>query len=96
MSGGAAAGGAAAAAAQARIRARLASGVIVKLEPREWLDVLARETAPLVVHARGGFLRAAHTYLTSHRGLAFVTRSPDPLELPPDAERIDAERIWTP
>lgn len=95
MTGGAA-GAAAAAAAKARIRARLASGVIVKLDPGDWLDVVEREPAPLVVHAPGGFLRAAHTYLTSHRGLAFVTRSSDRLELPPDAEVVEAERIWTP
>jgi len=93
---GAAAGGAAAAAAAARARAIKASGAIVSMDVPSWLALLARQQRPLVIHARSGFFSESHHYLTSYRGLTFFTRSPKALELPPDSERIEADKIWIP
>ncbi len=90
--GGAAAAGAAAAIAHAV----KASGVIVRLEPGEFAKLLARQDAPLVVCAAGGLLSTSYQYLLSYRGLAFYTKSPEPLALPPRAEAVLAKSIWIP
>ena len=86
------AGGAAAAIAQA-IKA---CGVIVRVEPQEFLAILARAEAPLVVTARGGLFSKNYQYLTSYKGLAFFAKSSDPLELPASVEVIRSSKIWIP
>jgi hypothetical protein len=86
----------AAAAAAAVIRAIQASGVIVRVPPESFADILARTRDLLVVHAQGGFFAQKHQYLTSYKGLAFTTRTSQPLNLPADAEVVEANRIWTP
>lgn len=96
MSAGAIAATGAAAAGAAAIRAIQASGAIVRVEPDDFLKLLHLMEEPLVVHAAGGFLRPQHSYLTSFRGLAFATRCPFPLKLPPGRIAIEAQRIWIP
>jgi hypothetical protein len=49
-----------------------------------------------VVVAKGGFLNRGYQYITSYKGLAFHTKSPDPLMLPPRAEVVQAKGIWIP
>jgi len=87
---------AAAEAAAAVIQAVKASGVLVRVQPEEFAEILARTREPLVVHAPGGFFANKHQYLTSYKGLAFNTLSAQPLALPPGAEVVEAKRIWTP
>lgn len=95
MSAGAAAAGAAA--AGAIIQAVRASGVIVRMQPREFGALLKRQESPLIVHAIGRiWFVPNHLYLTSYKGLAFFTNSPNPLDLPQDAELIEAKSIWIP
>ena len=89
-------GAAGAAAAAAMARATKASGVIVRLEPDGFLEILRRAKDPLVVHARGGFLSRYEQYLTSYKGLAFFTKSRTPLELPGTAELVESGAIWIP
>lgn len=86
----------AAAAAAAIAQATKASGVIVRVEPAEFLRILGRQEAPLVVHAQGGFLSTHHQYLTSYKGLAFFTKSPEMLNVPARAELVQAGKIWVP
>lgn len=86
----------AAAAAAAIAQATKASGVIVRVEPAEFLRILGRQEAPLVVYAQGGFLSTNHQYLTSYKGLAFFTKSPEMLDLPARAELVQADKIWIP
>jgi hypothetical protein len=92
----ASASGAAAAIAQA-IKA---SGVIVKVEPDDFLQILGRQEAPLVISAGGGLFlalfRSDYQYLTSYKGLAFFTKSPEPLNLPDDSEVVLAKKICIP
>ncbi len=73
-----------------------AAGVLVRMEPHEFVKLLERKAEPLIVQSTGGFFRKHHRYLMSYRGLAFFTKSPTPLELPPDAEVVMAASIWTP
>jgi len=61
MCAGAADGAAAAAAAIAQ--AIKASGVIVHVEPDDFLGMLRRQPGALVVHATGGFIRTNYKYL---------------------------------
>jgi hypothetical protein len=86
----------AAVAAQVTAQAIKASGAIVRVEPEDVLRILARSADPLVVTAPGGFLSSGHEYLSSYKGLAFFTNSPEPLALPEGAEVIAAQRIWIP
>jgi len=97
MSGAAAASGAGAASAAAAIaQAIKASGAIIRVEPIEFLAILARQPEALVVHATGGFFTTSYQYLTSYKGLAFFTKGPTPLELPTDVELIFAKSFWMP
>jgi len=94
---GAAAGAAAAAAAAAAVsNAIKASGVVVRVEPAEFLALLARVEAPLVVTGQGGVFTTHYQYLTSYKGLAFFAKSSEPLALPGGAEIVRAESIAIP
>src|SRR2546427_12970299 len=59
-----------------------ASGVVVRVEPANFQRILNQQDEPIVVCARGGFFRIHWRYLTTYKGLAFFTMSPDPLPLP--------------
>ena len=93
---GAAAGATAAAAAAAIAQATKASGVIVRVNPSDFLTILGKQEAPLVVSATGGFLSTHYDYLTSYKGLAFFTQSADLIEMPTSVELVQAEKIWIP
>ena len=90
--GGAVAAGAAAAVAEA-IKA---SGAIVRVEPGEFMKLLARVGEGLVVHAEGGFLSTKHKYLMGYRGLVFYTQAVERFTLPRGCEVIEAGKIWIP
>ena len=91
MSAGAAAGAAAAVA-----QAIKASGVIVRVEPEDFLSILQRHQEPLVVQATQGFFSTSYQYLSSYKGLAFFTKSAVPLALPAKCEVVLAQKIWIP
>lgn len=95
MSAGATSAGAAAAAG-AMIMALKASGVIVHVEPNDFVGIVSRQPEALVVHATGGFFSTNYQYLTSYKGLAFFTRAPAPLDLPTGTEVVQARKIWIP
>ena len=95
MSAGASAGAAAAAAA-AVVQAIKASGAIVRVEPAAFQAVVGRQPGPLVVHATTGLFSTYHVYLSSYKGLAFVTTAPDPHDLPAASELVEAQKIWVP
>jgi hypothetical protein len=96
MSAGAGATAGAAAAAAAVAQAIKASGAIVRVEPDDFLRIVARQTGPLVVHATGGFFSTSYQYLSSYKGLAFFTKSASPLTLPSGCELVVAQKIWIP
>lgn len=92
---------AAAAAQAALINASNGSGLIVRVSPEQFADLLERATPEhsLVVqdHHEGGFLsRESYQYLLSYKGLVFVTRSTTPLDLPPGLEKVVAETLYVP
>ena len=83
-------------AAAAVANAIKASGVLVRLVPEEFLRLLARIELPLIVTAGPSFLDGGTKYLTSYKGLAFFTKSHEPLLLPGAAEIIQAKSISIP
>jgi len=88
-------GGAAAAAAIAQ--AIKASGAIVRMEPRDFQQIIARADDPLVVVAVSRFLgKTTYKYITSYKGLAFYTKSQQQLVLSSGAELVSAKSIWIP
>ncbi|HEY2894986.1 MAG TPA: hypothetical protein VGJ16_12255, partial [Pirellulales bacterium] len=99
MSAGASAGGAAGAAA-AIAQAIKASGVLVRVEPEDFLNIVLRMEEPLVVHSSGSALEnwfgGKERYLTSCKGLAFFAKSRIAIPLPESAEIVEAGKIWLP
>ena len=89
------AGGAVAAAA-AIAQAIKASGVLVRLDPAEFMKIAGRVPGPLVVVATGGLFTKNYQYLMGYKGLAFYTKSAEPLQLPATTEVIAANSIWIP
>jgi hypothetical protein len=73
-----------------------ATGVVVRLEPGEWLSILKRTENPLVVVSQGGMFKPKFQYLTSYRGLAFFTKSPSALVLPGRVDVITAKSMSIP
>lgn len=91
-----AANAAGAAAYAARIQAIRASGTLVRVEPADFLQLIALTAEPLVVHCVGGFFSTYHKYLMGCRGLAFYTESPTFLKLPANCPVIESDKIWMP
>ena len=89
----AAAAGAAAAAIANAIKA---SGVVVRVEPNDFQNLLRKIDQPLVVYAEGGFFTKNYQYLVGYKGLAFFTKSDAPLMLPFGIETVVARKIWVP
>lgn len=88
--------GASAAAAAAIAVAIKASGVLVRVEPKEFTKLLGLAKDPLIVIAEGGIFSTNYQYLMSYKGLAFFTKSNTPLQLPAGAEIVNANGIWMP
>ena len=87
---------AAGAAAAAMIQAVKASGVIVRLGPEEFSNLMNRAVDPLIVIAQGGLFTKNYQYLMSYKGLAFFAKSDVPLRIPEAAEVVTAGAIWIP
>ena len=87
---------AAVAVAAAIAQAISASGVLVRLEPGEFQRILQKIEQPLIVTATGGVFSTKYQYLVSYRGLAFHTRTKEPLPLPASAETVPSKKIWMP
>ena len=73
-----------------------ASGVLVRIAPEEFAKVLRLAKEPLVVTAERGFFGKSYQYLMSYKGLAFFTKSREPMTLPVGTEVVRANRISIP
>ncbi len=90
---GASAGAAIAAAA---MNAAKACGVAVTVEPYDFLEIVYKNPSALVVVAPAGFMWRKFRYATSYKGFILHTLTPDPLDLPPKTEVIQAKSMWMP
>jgi GGDEF domain-containing protein len=73
-----------------------ASGTVVRIEPEEFLKILKKVDAPLVIYAEGGMISTNYQYMISYKGFAFYCKADDPIELPKKAEVVVADKIWIP
>lgn len=73
-----------------------ASGVVVRVRPEDFANILRRVDKPLVIYSRGGFFATKHHYLISYKGFAFYTKTSEQIDLPRSIEVIIAEKIWIP
>ena len=89
-------GSAGAVAVQVAANAIKACGVLVRLEPAAFEQLLRRTERPLVVMSVGGWFTPSYRYVTPYRGLTFHCKSPTPVELPATVELIDAVRMSIP
>lgn len=96
MAYGASSGAAAAAYRAAIAKAIKASGAIVRVDAKDFMSILSKTKAPLVVASLGGVFKKNYQYLTAYKGLVFFTKSEAPLRLPSDTEIINADKIWIP
>ena len=86
----------AAAAIAAAINAIKAMGVVVRVEPLDFLRVLGKQPEPLVVYSAPTFFARRHEYLVSYKGFAFYTRSPEALQLPGAVELVTTKTMYVP
>lgn len=86
----------AAMAAAAIANAIKASGVIVRVNAKDFQTILRKVEKPLVVYAESGFFRKNYNYLVSYRGLAFYTKTNAPLLLPLGTETVTAQKMYIP
>ena len=93
-----ASGAASGAAAAAIIQAVKASGAIVRVEPHAFMSIVLRQESPLIVIKEGGsgLFSGKYQYITSYKGLAFHTKSADPLQFTGNPELVVAKSIWIP
>jgi hypothetical protein len=87
---------ASAAAAAAIAQAIKASGVIVRVSPEDFENILRKSDRPLVICSTGGFISKNFQYMTSYKGFAFFAKCPAPLMFSPKVEIIVAAKIWIP
>ena len=73
-----------------------ASGVIVRVRPEDFANILRRVDKPLVIYNKGGVFTTKHQYLISYKGFAFYTKTSEQIDLPRSVEVIIAEKIWIP
>jgi hypothetical protein len=89
----AAAAGAAAAAIANAIKA---SGVVVRVQPEDFVNVVRKVDKPLIIYSEGGIFSKKYQYLTSYKGFAFFTKSSQPIQFASDVEIVMANKIWIP
>lgn len=70
-------------------------GTLIRVDPQTFLSIIEYNTEPLILVATSSILRRKQ-YLTTYKGVAFVTKSSQPLDLPAHAEIIPVRRLVIP
>lgn len=92
----AAAAGGAAAAVAAMIQATRAMGVIVSVEPSEFMRLVDQHPSPIVVCSTVWSWGRKNCYLMPYKGLAFYCRNKTELTFPEHVEFVLAKSLWVP
>lgn len=72
-------------------------GIITHVSPEVLLEILNKQEKPLILESLGGFIfRKHYRYLTSYKGLAFFTKSHNPIAIPKTAEVINVKYLNIP
>ena len=89
-------GGGAAAAQAAIHNAIKASGAIVKIEPKDFRNLIAKMDSGLVIEKEGGSFLTLYKYSTSYKGFIFYCKSKNPITIPARLEKMNARMMWVP
>ncbi|MDQ2856934.1 MAG: hypothetical protein M3R68_11435, partial [Acidobacteriota bacterium] len=75
-----------------------ASGVVVRVEPEDFLKILGKAENPLVIYSEsgGGIFSKKYQYLTSYKGFAFFVKTMQPILFTSEIEMVRAGKIWIP
>ncbi len=73
-----------------------ASGVLVRVSPEDFQNILRKTEHPLVIYSAPSFFKGSHQYLTSYKGFAFFTKSATEIVLPAGIETVVSKKIWMP
>ena len=73
-----------------------ASGVVVRIQPEDFVKIVGKVDKPLVVSSEGGIFSRKYQYLTSYKGFAFFTKSSQPIQFSSGVEIVMARKIWIP
>ncbi len=73
-----------------------ASGVVVRVDSKEFQAILRKVERPLVIYAEGGVFKTNYQYMVSYKGFAFFTKSAAPILLPSGVETVMTKKIWVP
>lgn len=75
-----------------------ATGAIVQVGREDFIKIVSRQHAAMIVHAIGrwGLFWKSYQYLTSYKGLTFYACLYAPLDFPSDVEVVLAKRIEVP
>jgi hypothetical protein len=76
-----------------RIFTQRGTGVCVKLD--DFLAILAKSEAPLVIMSSEGYFTKIYKYVTGYKGFVFFTESLDKLDLGSNVEVIYAQSLGT-
>ena len=93
MSGATAGAVAAAAAISNAIKA---SGAIVRIEPDDFSNLIAKVDNALVIESKGGVFSTHYKYLSSYKGFVFYCKSKDKLSFSSRHEVMQSQKIWVP
>ena len=73
-----------------------ASGAIVRLKEEDFIKMISRADNPVILVAKGGFMKKEFDYLSAYKGFILYVRTKKELNLPGDSEIISAQQIWIP
>lgn len=72
------------------------NGVFVKLDRMDFQNLINRNDNLAIVVNQINFFGTSFTYITSHKGLAFICKTKEPLSLPSKHEIFNAKSIALP
>ncbi|MBI3820587.1 MAG: hypothetical protein HY286_17995 [Planctomycetes bacterium] len=78
------------------LKAYRSMGIFVKIDSRDFLQLLERAEAPVVVHSRFGFFTKKDRYIQSYKGFAFYTDVDQTLDLPKSCELVESQGSMLP
>lgn len=78
-----------------RVDTLRATGMIVLVEPQEFVAVVAKMNKPMVILAEGA-LSMTFRYVTVYKDMIFFSKSEAPVSFANEVELIRARKIWLP
>ena len=75
-------------------RAMRAFGMLVRVNPEDFMTILSKNEKPLVVFTEKKFIVSSYHYLTSYKGFIFYTKTKSPMQLTSNVELIQAKSMW--